>query len=289
MAGPRVVGSIPGRLEEIRYIRRGKYPGPYKHAFRTPARIHTMSDGSLWIRRDDGTWLDNNPRRGRRRTTMAKRRRHHRRNPMLAAYNPRRRHHHGRRRRHYRHNPANILHGVVKNPVGLATEAGLALGGTFGTITVGNLVYNMLPVSITTIGGGSPMTMALLRGAVRAGVAYGGEKFVSPMLREQNRKAWRLGLLIGTVGSTLLGLIGASFTIGAGDQAQLPGTILTQIGVAGYMPTPFGARRMRGYIPQPFGAYAAANRSLPAVGNMTAPNNSFRSRVGGVAGRGRSF
>lgn len=57
----KVAGRIPGELEEIRYERTGKHRGPYKHKFDTPAVIHTMVDGSLWIRpkrRGQRLWVD---------------------------------------------------------------------------------------------------------------------------------------------------------------------------------------------------------------------------------------
>ena len=46
----KVVGRIPGRLEEIRYQRTGPHKGPYKHKFKTPATIYALQDGSIIIR-----------------------------------------------------------------------------------------------------------------------------------------------------------------------------------------------------------------------------------------------
>lgn len=46
---PGVVGSIPGRIEEIRYIRTGRHAGPYKHTFKNAATMTAMRDGSLRI------------------------------------------------------------------------------------------------------------------------------------------------------------------------------------------------------------------------------------------------
>ncbi len=45
----RVVGSIPGRLEEIRYRRTGRHAGLYKHVFRSKAVIFGLSNGGLLI------------------------------------------------------------------------------------------------------------------------------------------------------------------------------------------------------------------------------------------------
>jgi hypothetical protein len=46
---PRVVGRIPGTLDEIRYHRTGRHRGPYKHSFKTPATIHLVNNGGLYI------------------------------------------------------------------------------------------------------------------------------------------------------------------------------------------------------------------------------------------------
>lgn len=62
----RIVGQIPGRLEEIRYRRSGRgVPardrGYYKHKFTTPAKIYVCADGSLYIRpvrRGRKLWVD---------------------------------------------------------------------------------------------------------------------------------------------------------------------------------------------------------------------------------------
>lgn len=42
-----VVGVIPGQPEEYRYRRTGQHTGPYKHRFKTAARMLALSDGSM--------------------------------------------------------------------------------------------------------------------------------------------------------------------------------------------------------------------------------------------------
>lgn len=58
---PAVVGTIPGRLEEIRYIRTGRHAGPYKHRFDQAAEILALADGGLLIqpkKRGRKLWTD---------------------------------------------------------------------------------------------------------------------------------------------------------------------------------------------------------------------------------------
>jgi hypothetical protein len=47
---PREVGVIPGRIEELRYIRSGRHSGPYKHAFKNPGTMHALADGSVLLK-----------------------------------------------------------------------------------------------------------------------------------------------------------------------------------------------------------------------------------------------
>ena len=51
-----VVGTIPGRLQEIRYQRTGKRPGPYKHTFGRGVQILALSDGSIVLRGRRRLW-----------------------------------------------------------------------------------------------------------------------------------------------------------------------------------------------------------------------------------------
>lgn len=222
----RAVGAIPGRVEEIRYKRAGRYPGWYKHRFRADAGIIAMSDGSLWLRDRAGeVWLDNPRRRG-----MAKRRgkkKHYRRNELgqlLAAWNPRR----GGRRRRYRMN-ADIATMALRRPMDFATQAGVGMLSAYGVVTVGNLVATFVPIAQTG------WTGTFVRAGSRGLAAWGLDQFLGPMVGAGNRAAMRFGAIIGLGGSLLLELIGQSFTLGVGDQFQMPGRLIGLTGT-GYTP-----------------------------------------------------
>ena len=287
----KIVGRIPGTLEEVRYRRAGRYRGPYKHAYHTTAHMLALGDGSvlhrsasgrsLWSRDAGGElWLDNpsgvtptaHERAEFRRaaTAMYARganarghllsvvaalkvvplaqydraasayrewlvfdtprgdktmtRRH---NPYLALYNRGGGHHMKHHRR--RHNP-DVITGVARgNVMPFLMEGGSALAGMYGVVTVSNFVSTFLPVQFT----GADMTGRLIRFGLRTGVAYAGDVGLRGMVRGANLSAFRIGLVIGVVGSTLLDLLGSSFVLGRGDVAQMPGMILSNVGLAG--------------------------------------------------------
>ena len=229
----RPVGAIPGRAEEIRYRRGGRYPGWYKHPFRSRPRILTMSDGSLWITQDGERWLDNPRRKSMAKKKHHKKRHHYRRNELgqlLAAWNPRRGH---------RHN-ADIATMALRRPMDFATQAGVGMLSAYGVVTVGNLIATFVPIQQ------AGWTGTFVRAGSRGLAAWGLDQFVGPMVGAGNRAAMRFGAIIGLGGSLLLELIGQSFTLGVGDQFQMPGRILGLAG-AGYTRIPLRGAAGAGY------------------------------------------
>lgn len=45
----RITGVIPGAVEEIRYRRAGRHPGPYKHRFGPGAVMVCLRNGDILI------------------------------------------------------------------------------------------------------------------------------------------------------------------------------------------------------------------------------------------------
>lgn len=54
---PRVLGTIPGRMTEIRYNRTGRHPGPYYHKFSRGVQAFRLSDGSVLLRGRKPLWV----------------------------------------------------------------------------------------------------------------------------------------------------------------------------------------------------------------------------------------
>ena len=218
-----VIGRIPGRLEEQRYQRTGRYSGPYRHPFGPGAITEAMSDGSirsrrldgtrLWLKRNDGVWLDN-PRR---------------RNPWLAIYNARKG---GRTMRRYRRHNPEVLTGLMRNPMGVATDAVAGIAGLYFPIAIGNWMQTFLPAG--TPGAGVAITDKLVRLGVRGGAAWAIHRFGSGWVPAGARQPLAIGMIIGVAGSFVLDLIGTNVILGSGDMAQTPMGLFRGIGLGGY-------------------------------------------------------
>lgn len=222
----QVHGIVPGTLEEIRYWRTKDHPGPYKHPFRSSARILALEDGRLLIEpKEEGTmlWLDNPQRHhgkhqgGHRHNDPDPSRRHHH-NPYLAAFNP----------------------GVVQAVRGVFTQqyAMAALSGSagFGVTYLGYKALFSL-TALSNYGSGMDWTSILVRALGRLGVAAVGDSLLMRFFAGHNRLAYAGGAAAYVGAATLLEATGYQVAIGAPGGAPLasvlPAALQSQASVAG--------------------------------------------------------
>lgn len=233
-----VHGTLPARLEEIRYYRTRDYPGYYKHPFEQKASIHAMEDGNLLITPIGGNpmslWLDN-PRRhhkhndpGHRRHRHNRRRhsynRRHRHNPYLAAFNPRR---------------GGLMGGTIGHYVSVPYWTAVASGGAgFGITYLGYKVLFGF-TALQSYGADPGYAGVAVRALGRIVVAALGDMFLARFFAGHNRMAY-LGGASAYVGlSTGLELLGYDVTIGAPGgvplQSILPAALQPATAIAGAM------------------------------------------------------
>jgi hypothetical protein len=156
------------------------------------------------------------------------RRRIHSVNPVLATYlNPRR---HRMARRRYRRNPPS-LDAILTHPTDVLMPGVVATGAMLGVVTVGNYVKQMFLSSFSL---GGPTGDILVTAAVRGAVAWAGDEFL--MKGSPHRTAYRIGAIVGVVGSAALDFMGKSFSLGVGDTMQTPQQL---IGFGAYTRTGF--------------------------------------------------
>lgn len=189
-----------------------------RHPFRV-AGVRTLR-GRVSVRRRTFTL--------KRKSKFKKRLRGYRINPVLASYlNPRRGRRRSMARRRYRSNPP--FSAVLEHPTAFVMPGLVGAASAIGVVTVGNMIRNQF-LSSFTFGGATGNI--LITAAVRAGVAYAADEFV--MKGTEYREAFRIGATIGIVGSAILDFMNKSFTLGEGDSAQTPQTLLGLSGAGGY-------------------------------------------------------
>lgn len=166
-------------------------------------------------------------------------------------------HRRGRRRR-YGRNPPEFSE-ILSHPTDVIVPGLVATGAAIGVVTIGNYVQQQFLSSMAGSFTGS--TGILMRAAVRGGVAYAGDFLVkgSPY-----QGAYRTGVVVGIVGSAVLDFLGKSFTLGLGDTAQTPQSILGLAGAGAYVNTR-GMRGMDAYTRARLNGLGGVNRGPQAA------------------------
>ena len=140
-----------------------------------------------------------------------------------------------------------------------AQQAAFGLAGAYGVIIGGNFVGTFFPQMYQD----PTITGKAVRAVTRAGVAWAVGTFTRGM-DAANRSALQVGAGVGIVGSLLLDILGTTFAIGAGDQAQTVAGILGPIGI---VPQPAGVFGTGAYVPmrnagiRGTGAYVPGHRA----------------------------
>jgi hypothetical protein len=272
--------TIPGVLEEIRYDRTGPFPGRYKHAYQTPAEIRLKPSGGLdieplvpgtrlWSDGDSGPWLDNRPKEA----AMATRTKHH------GGHHAKRRHH-----GHHRHNPflASFNPGGIGGALaqsfsmhGLqdSLRAGVFVGlGAAGNKTAEKVLFSyftfLTPYAVAT-----DYTSIAFRGGARLGIAA-LLRAVIP-IKGMDGIIFHVGQMLAAVTSTLLEVLGYSFTIGSGVPVETLANrvgLTTVAGAGNYIPRP-PQSALRSYVARPMmssnlGSLAAITEGATRSGSL---------------------